>query len=158
MNKIPKNIKYSIFGISALIFFLLNSVLGLNIITGATELIQKITGYHFGISTNTFDYLTFASIPIFGMLLNSQRNEFKVSELIRDVFTVLLWTIIVVGIGLYILTIIGKPTNPLIPDYLIIEPINIYSTLIMGIGILIPFLFSNRNKKQSEIQDIGTEN
>lgn len=147
LNKIPKIIKYSIFGISALIFLLLNSVLGLNIIISSINLIHKITGYHFGISTNTLDYLTFASIPIFGMLFNSKRNEFKLSELIKDIFTVLFWTIIVVGIGLYILTIISKPTNPLIPKYVIIEPINLYSTLIMGIGILIPFIFINRTKK-----------
>ena len=141
-----------------MIFFILNSILGLNLIIGSINLIQKITGFHFGISTNTLDYLTFASIPVFGMLLNSKRNEFKISELINDIFTILFWTIIVIGIGLYILTIIGKPSNPLMPKYLIIEPINLYSTLIMGIGILIPFLFINRTKKQSEIRDIGIDN
>lgn len=158
MNKIPENIKYSIFGISALIFLLLNSSFGINTIIGSINLIEKITGYHFGISTNTLDYLIFASIPIFGMLLNSKRNEFKVSELIIDILTILFWTIIGIGIGLYILTIIAKPTNPLIPNYLIIEPINLYSNLIMGIGILIPFLFLKRTKKETDIQNIGTEN
>ena len=129
-----------------MIFFLLNSMLGLNLIVGSINLIQKLTGYHIGISTNTLDYLTFSSIPIFGMLFNSKRNEFKVSELIIDIFIILFSTIIVIGIGLYILTIIGKPSSPLMPDYLIIEPINLYSTLIMGIGILIPFLIIDRTK------------
>ena len=43
-------------------------------------------------------------------------------------------------IRLYILTTIGKPSNPLIPEYLIAEPINLYSALIIVVGILIPFL------------------
>ena len=132
-----------------MIFFLLNSAFGINIIIGSINLIQKITGYHFGISTNTLDYLIFASIPIFGMLLNSKRNKFKVTELIMDIFTILFWTIIVIGIGLYILTFIGKPSNPLLPAYLVIEPIDIYSSLIMGIGILIPFIFIKRAKKET---------
>ena len=144
MNKIPKNIQYSIYGIAILIFFLLNSFLGINLIVSSIQLIQKVTGYYFAISTNTLDYLTFASIPIFGMLRNAKRNEFNISELITDIFTILFSTSISIGIGLYLLTLIGKPTNALIPDYILTEPINIYSTLIIVIGISIPFLFVRR--------------
>lgn len=155
LNKISKNIKYSMFGISALIFFTLNSILGLNVIIGTINLIHKITGYHFGISTHTLDYLTFASIPIFGLLLNSKRNEFKVSELIMDILSILFWTIIVVGIGLYLLIYFGRSTNPLIPEYLLIEPFDLYSTLLIAIGIGIPFLLRKRTKKLNDINEIG---
>ena len=44
------------------------------------------------------------------------------------------------------------------PEYLISEPVNLYSTLIMAIGILIPFLFTVRYKKKSEIQEVSIEN
>ena len=75
-----------------------------------------------------------------------------------DVLTILFWTIIMIVFGLYIMTIVGKPSNPLIPEYLIIEPINLYSSLIMVIGILIPFLFVKQTFKQTEKDDIGTQN
>jgi len=158
LNKIPKNIKYSILGISILMFFILNSVLGVTLIISSIQLIHKITGFYFGISTHFIDYLVFASFPVFGMLFNSKRNDFKFSELLKDIFTILCWIIIVVAIGLYILTIINSPTNPLIPKYLIAEPFNLFSPLIIGIGILIPFLFIKRTEKQSEIKNIETDN
>ncbi len=158
LNKIPKNIKYSIFGISALIFFSLNSMFGINLIIGTINLIQKITGYHFGISTNTLDYLTFATIPIFGMILNSKRNEFKVSELIVDIISILFWSLIVIGIGLFLLIYFGRSSNPLVPEYLLIEPFDLYSTLLIGIGIGTPFLLIKRNKKMNEINEIRVKN
>ena len=155
LNRIPKNIKYSIFGISALIFLSLNSMFGINLIVDSINLIQKITGYHFAVSTNTLDYLTFATIPIFGMLLNSKRNEFKVSELFMDIISILFWTLIIVGIGLFLLIYFGRSSNPLIPEYLLIEPFDLYSTLLIGFGIGIPFLLIKPNKKLNEINEIG---
>lgn len=148
MSRIPKNIKYAVAGISVLIFLLLNSILGANLIVCLIKLTHKITGYHFGISTNTLDYLTFASIPIFGMILNSKRKEFKTLELVADIFKILFWVLLIIGIGLFILTLIGKSDNPLLPEYLISEPIQLYSTLMIAIGILIPFLYRKRDHEQ----------
>ena len=147
LNKIPKNIKHIIFGMSVLIFLTLNnSVFGVNLIINLIQLLEKITGYHFGISTNTLDYLIFASFPIFGMLLNSKRDEFKISELIMDIFSILLWTIITLGIGLFLLIYFGRSSNPLIPEYLLTEPFNLYSTIIISIGIGVPFIINRMFK------------
>ncbi|WP_157972988.1 hypothetical protein [Aureibaculum luteum] len=147
MKKIPKNIKYIIIGISTLIFLSLNSMFGINLIVDSINLIQKMTGYHFGISTNTLDYLTFASIPVFGMLYNSTRAEFKKSELLLDLLTVLFCVLIIFGIGLYFLIYIGRSPNPLFPEYLLIEPFDFYSTMLIGIGIATPFLALKLIKK-----------
>ena len=92
------------------------------------------------------------------MLFNSKRIEFKTEELIKDILIILFSVLITIGIGLYLLTFIGKPTNPLIPQYLISEPFFIYSTLIIGIGILFPFLLKRRNEKPNEINNIGIKN
>lgn len=140
MSKIPKKIKYLVFGFALLIFLVLNSTIGLNIIVDSINLIDKITGYYFGISTHTLDYLVFASFPIFGLLYNSTRSEFKKSELLMDSMTVLGFIILMVSIGLYFLTFIGRPKNPLFPQSILIEPFDLYSTLLISIGIATPFL------------------
>ena len=142
-------------GISALIFLLF--FFGIINPFGLNDSLQKITGYFFGFSFNNLDYLAVSSIPIFGMLLNSKRKEFKTADLIKDILIIVLFVIITISIGLYILTFIGKPTNPLIPQYLITEPFFLYSTLTVGIGIGLPFLLINRTEKLDEINEIGIE-
>ncbi len=148
LNKIPNNIKYLIYGLCGLIFVLLNFGLGAKIHIGLTEFIQNTTNYFFGFSSNTTDYLIIASIPAIGILLNSKRKRFNISELTMDILTITFWALIMFGIGLYVMTFIGKPSNPLIPDYLIIEPFYPYTTLTILIGISIPFVFINRKKSK----------
>lgn len=147
MNKIPSKIKYLIYGLCGLIFIVLNFGLGARLQIELIENLQKLTDYFFGISTNTLDYLIFATIPFFGMIYNSTRNEFKVKELITDIFTVLFFVIIVFGIGLFIMVFSARHSNPLIPDYLKVEPFDLYSTILIGIGILMPYLIIKLTKK-----------
>ncbi|MFI1770182.1 hypothetical protein [Thalassobellus citreus] len=147
MNKIPSKIKYLIYGLCGLIFITLNFGLGAKLQIGLTENLQKLTNYFFGISTNTLDYLVFASFPFFGMIFNSTREEFKIKELITDIITVLLFVIIVFGIGLFIMVFSARHSNPLIPDYLKAEPFDLYSTILIGIGILTPNLIIKLMKK-----------
>lgn len=135
---------------SIAIFLILNSVIGLKIIIHSINLIRETTNYHFGISTNTLDYFIFASFPIFGMLYHSTRVEFNKSKLILDIITVLLSIIVIMGIGLYLLTYLGKSSNPLIPEYLFTEPFELYSTLLIAIGIATPFLIIKLAKKRND--------
>tara|TARA_R110002126_G_scaffold135988_1_gene280477 strand:+ start:502 stop:945 length:444 start_codon:yes stop_codon:yes gene_type:complete len=147
LNKIPSKIKYLIYGLCGLIFIALNFGIGAKLHIELIENLQKLTNYYFGISTNTLDYLTLASFPFFGMLYNSTRTEFKKSELIMDIITVLFFVIIMFGIGLYLLTYLGRSSNPLIPEYLLTEPFDLYSIIIVGIGIATPFLIIKLIKK-----------
>lgn len=147
MNKIPSKIKYQVYGICGLIFIVLNFGLGVKLQIALTENLQKLTDYFFGISTNTLDYLVFASIPFFGMLYNSTRKQFKIKELVTDIFTVLFFVIIIFGIGLFIMVFSAKHSSPLIPNYLKAEPFDLYSTMLIGIGILIPYLIIKLIKK-----------
>ena len=147
MNKTPDKIKYLIYGLCGLTFIALNFGLGAKLQIGLTENLQRLTDYYFGISTNTLDYLVFASFPFFGMIYNSTRREFKIKELITDILTVLFFVIIVFGIGLFIMVFSAKHSNPLIPDYLKAEPFNLYSTILIGIGILMPYLIIKLIKK-----------
>lgn len=147
LNKIPAKIKYLIYGLCGLIFIVLNFGGGAKLHIGLTENLQKITEYFFGISTNTLDYLTLSTIPLFGMIYNSTRKEFKIKELIMDIITVLLFVIIVFGIGLFIMTFSAKHSNPLIPEYLLAEPFDLYSTILIIIGLLMPYLIIKLLKK-----------
>lgn len=148
MNKTPTKIKYIIYGLCGLIFIVLNLGLGAKLQIGLTENLQKLTDYYFGISTNTLDYLTLASIPFFGMIYNATRVEFKERELVADILTVLFFVVIMFGIGILLMIFSAKHSNPLIPDYLKAEPFDLYSTIFIGIGILMPYLII-KLKKQS---------
>ncbi|MBP0905881.1 hypothetical protein ACFSKN_14970 [Mariniflexile gromovii] len=155
MTKIPENIKKQILRVSGLIFLILTFGIGPTNIFGLEQFIQEKTDYFFGVTIYFLDYGVISLIPFFGIMLNSKRAKFKYSELTIDILTILFSTIIFFLIGLYLLTFIGKQSNPLIPQYLIIEPIFIYSTLIIGIGIYIPFLLTKQTEKLTEIDDIG---
>ncbi|PKV51718.1 hypothetical protein ATE84_3816 [Aquimarina sp. MAR_2010_214] len=157
MKKIPDNLKKQILGISGLIFLILTFGIGPTNSFGLEQFIQDKTDYFFGVTTYFLDYGLISLIPFFGIILNSKRTEFKHFELIIDILKILGWAILLFIIGLYFLTFIGKSSNPLIPQSLIIEPIFLYSTIIIGIGISIPFLFAKPYKKRSEINDIGIE-
>ncbi|WP_299229818.1 hypothetical protein [uncultured Psychroserpens sp.] len=149
MNKIPKNLKYLIFGISLLFFIGLYSGFGTRLMVGITNKLLPITNYFFAFSSTRFDYLILSAIPIFGMLYNSTRTDFKFIELIMDIATILFSAIIMFGIGLFILTFIGKPENPLMPQYIVTEPFELYTTICIGFGIGFPFLIIKliKNKK-----------
>lgn len=120
------------------------------IVFGTIEFLYELTDYHFGISTNPLDYLAFSLIPAFGLLYNSTRMAFKKAQLIQDILTILFSVIIVFGIGLFLMTFIGRNSNPLIPEYLLIEPFNLYSTILIIIGAAVPFvllqLLKNSNR------------
>jgi tellurite resistance protein TehA-like permease len=153
LKKIPKKIKYIVFGISLIIFSLLHfGVINLFEIGGFLQNIEK---HYFINYLNNFDFLIIASIPAFGMLLYSKRNKFRISKLILDIFTILFCVIVTFGVGLYILTIIGKKSSPFIPDHFINEPFLLYSTLTIGIGVLLQVLLLKQTKELNEINDIG---
>ncbi|MEM6684595.1 MAG: hypothetical protein AAF617_02275 [Bacteroidota bacterium] len=108
-----------------------------------TDSLQKLTTYYFGISINTIDYLALASIPFFGMLYNSTRKTvFTKSKLVMDILTVLFCVIIILGIGLYALTYVGSPVNPLVPKYILMEPFELFSVILIGLGIALPYLIT----------------
>lgn len=117
---------------------------------GMIEMLTEITDYHFGMSTNPLDYLAFALIPTFGLFYNSTRTEFKKAQLIQDILTILFSVIIVFGIGLFLMIYLGRNSNPLIPQHLLIEPFNLYSTILIGIGIAFPFLILRLFKKPNK--------
>ena len=153
LEKIPEKIKYLVFGISILIFFAFYFE-----IVRIESFLQNIGEYYFINYFNNLDYLIFASIPIFGMLINSNRNKFEILKLFIDILKILFCVITVSGIGIYFLSIIGKNSNPFIPEYFITEPFSLFSVLTIGIGIGIPFILINRNEKQNEINEIGKKN
>lgn len=134
-----------IFAISGIIFLLFHFGI-INPFAG-NEMLQEATGYYFVLSCNSLDYLAISSIPIFGMLLNYKRRVFTIEHLIKDIFIILLSATIIIVIGLYLLTFLGKPKNPLIPQFLITEPFFYYSTVIIIIGIGFPFLVVNKRER-----------
>ena len=140
MSKIPKKIKIIILVFCGLIFLVLNFGFGARLQLLLTENLVKLTDYFFGISTNTLDYSVIATIPFFGLLYNSTRIEFRLKELFIDILTVLLFVLLFIGTGLFIMIYSAKHSNPLIPKYILAEPFELYSTLFICIGIVMPYL------------------
>ena len=164
MKKIPKKIKILSTLVSVLIFIYMN----LNPFVLQTFFKRKIGefDYYIGFSTNSFDYLLLSAIPIAAIILNSKRRNFSTKELIMDNVIIVISTLVVLEIGYYMLNFIGRPVNPLIPQYFVSEPFDGYSLLVIGGGICIPFLLRKANiyynfkpKMRDEIiNEIGTKN
>jgi len=147
LNTIPSQIKYWVYGLCGLIFLLLNFGIGAKLQITLTENLQKVTDHFYGISTNTLDYLLFATIPVIGMIYNSTREAFKLKELIIDIFMVLSFVIIIFGIGLYIMIFRAKHSSTFIPKVLLAEPFDLYSSILIGLGLLMPYLILRLIKK-----------
>lgn len=149
-NTAPIKINYLIFGISLLIFIGLFTGFGIKLMVGISNALLPITNYFFAFSSSNLDYLLLSLIPVYGMLFNSTRAQFKLGQLIMDITTILFWVTIMFGIGLNVLTFIGKPENPLMPQYIRTEPFDYYITIFIGSGIAIPFLILKIIKKQTQ--------
>lgn len=153
---------YSSILVAVVLFLTLNFILGPTSVFGLEELIQNKTGYYFGVDTNTFDYLLIALIPVFGLILTQKKKKKKVSEMLKENLIILLSCVLTFSLALLILvTKIGSPgENPLIPQYLRLEPFKIYSTLFITFGIILPFIFSPKAIEQTEtgIEEIGIKN
>ncbi|MBC5836234.1 hypothetical protein G6N05_15195 [Flavobacterium sp. F372] len=159
LNKLSKNQLYISITISCILFIFLNFSIGPTSVFGLAESIQNKTGYFFGVDINTLDYFLISLIPVFGLLLNSERKVNSFVEILKDNLTILLCCLITFSVGLFILiTKIGSPSaNPLIPEYLRVEPLKIYSTFFIGIGIILPFLINKKyvEKTENRIEEIG---
>lgn len=162
LNSLNKNQLYASIAISCVFFIILNFIIGPTSVFGLADFILNKTGYFFGIDINTLDYLLIALFPVFGLLLNSKRKGNSFKEIFKDYLIILLCCLITFSIGLFILiTKIGSPSaNPLIPEYLRVEPFKIYSTFFIGIGIILPFFSIKKYVQETEniIEEIGKEN
>jgi len=138
MKKIPKNIQYVSIGLSLMFFLLLN--FRYKTVHEIWNILESVCHCYLAISTNTFDHLVFAGIPIFGMLLTTNRERFTPAGLIYDNLIIIGSVLLTIFLAIYLLTIFGRPTNPLVPDYLLSEPFNSYSILTVGIGVAVPFI------------------
>jgi hypothetical protein len=129
----------------------LNFVLGPTSVFGLDQFILSKTGYFFGINISTPDYFLIASLPVFGLLLNSKRNEKGLVGILKDNLIILLSCIVIFIIGLLIsITKIGSPAeNPLIPEYLRVEPFQNYSSFLIALGILLPFLVIKKRTEET---------
>ena len=159
LNNLNKNQLYLSITISCVLFIFLNFVIGPTSVFGLAEFIQNQTGYFFGVDINTIDYSLISLIPILGLLLNYKNEIKKFPKILKDNLTILFCCFITFVIGLFILTTkIGSPSaNPLIPEYLRVEPFKIYSTLFIGLGMFVPFLLNKKysKKTENEIEEIG---
>ncbi len=145
-----------VYGFSALIFILF--ILGIINLSDIKLIFYNLTGYFLNFSFSDLDCLLISIIPIFGMYFNSKLNYYKTSKLIKDVLIISFFPIVSTVIGLCILLFVGKPSNPLVPQNLLTQPFPYYSTFLLSIGIITPFLFRKHNVLTDEINEIGVKN
>lgn len=157
-----RKIKVLSISISVFLFILLNFLLGPTSVFGLAGFLQNKTGYFFGVDINTFDYLLISSIPICGLMLTEKRKRKNLSEILKDNLIICLSCLLTFSIGLLILiSRIGSPSqNPLIPEYLRVEPFKQYSLFFIFLGLILPFLLTRKEVKEtkSEIELIGKQN
>ena len=148
--------------ISVTLFISLNFILGPTFVFGLAEFLQNKTGYFFGVDITTFDYLIISSIPIHGVMLTKKRKNKNLSEILKVNLIICLSCVLTFSIGLIILIskIGSSGENPLIPEYLRVEPFKQYSTFFIVLGIILPFSIIPKEVEEtkSEIEEIGNGN
>ena len=162
LDNLNKKHLYLSISISIVLFILLNFFVGPTSVFGLAGFIQNKTGYFFGVDINTFDYLLISSIPICGLVLTEKRKRKNLSEILKDNLIICLTCLLTFSIGLLILiSRIGSPSqNPLIPEYLRVEPFKQYSLFFIFLGLILPFLLTRKEVEEtkSEIELIGKQN
>lgn len=153
LDNLNRKYLYLSISISVVLFILLNFILGPTSVFGLAEFIQNKTGYFYGVDINTFDYLLISSIPICSLMLTEKRKQKNLSEILKDNLIICLSCILTFSIGLLILiSKIGSPSeNPLIPEYLRVEPFKAFSIFLIALGILLPFLLIKKKTDNVKI-------
>ncbi|MBF4465419.1 hypothetical protein [Flavobacterium sp. LC2016-12] len=162
LNSLNKNQLCISIAISFVLFTILNFIIGPTSIFGLAKFIQNKTGYFFGVGTNTLDYFIISLIPFIGLLINYKRKINSLAEILKVDLMILLSCIVTFSIGLcLLLSKIGSPSeNPLLPEYLRVEPFKEYSAFLIVLGIILAFLLVKYDVKETDnrIEQIGVEN
>ena len=162
LNSLNKNQLCLSIVISFVLFIILNFIIGPTSIFGLAEFIQNKTGYFFGVGTNTLDYFLISLIPFIGSLTNYKRKIDSFTEKLKVDLMILLSCIGTFSVGLCLLiSKIGSPgENPLLPEYLRLEPFKEYSSFLIVLGIILAFLLVKNDVKETQngIEEIGMEN
>ncbi|UUC44882.1 hypothetical protein [Flavobacterium cerinum] len=156
-NSSLKN-KFLFFGIAVLTFLLLDFGLGPQTLFGLTEPILYLTNRYFGIGTTTFDYAIIASFPLFAIGISINQGNIALKNIFSNYFKIIVSCFTTFLFGLLYLYFFQKPINPLFPEYLITEPFNSYSMLIISAGILFSILLIKPKKSTgNEMDQIGND-
>lgn len=148
MNLTNQKIELYVLAFCTVLFLLLTFIVGPTNIFGLAEWIQNKTNYYFALPVYMLDYGLISFIPFFGLLLTPSRTSYEINGFLVNLLKLSVSVFILFVLGLFLLTIIGKPSSPLLPKTLIAEPISVYSVLIIGIGIGVPFLLNKRTGKK----------
>lgn len=159
-NSLNKKQLYISISISFVSFIAFNFIIGSTSVFGLAEFIQNKTGYFFGVDINTLDYFLISLVPFFGLLLNSKRKINSWTEVLKVNLIILSSCIGTFSIGLCLLiSKIGSLSeNPLIPKYLRVEPFKEYSSFLIALGIILPFLWVKNNVKETKSEIEGRKN
>ena len=92
-------------------------------------------------------------------MLTEKRKQKNLTEILKNNLKICLSCILTYIIGLLLLlTKIGSPSeNPLIPEYLRIEPFKQYSIYCIAFGLIFPFILirNDNREKNKRIEEIG---
>ncbi len=146
--KIPNKVKKWSYGIALFLFLIRIFIpyLFINLVSFVLEYFD----YYMSFSLSILDFILLCSIPIIALYLNKKRAEFNLTELIIDNVTLIISVIVVSVIAFYFLTEHSTSTNPLIPDNIIIEPFNFFWTLVIGLGLILPFIVIKQTKRKNK--------
>ncbi len=146
MESLSLKNKYIVSGITISTFLALEFGLGPKALFGLTEPVQYLTHQYFGVGTATFDYALIASLPTFAAGISINQGNTDLKNIVSNYFKISIACLITFILGLLYLYFFHKPINPLIPQYLIVEPFNSYSMLIISAGIFFSILLLTPKK------------
>lgn len=159
LKRINRNQLYLSILMSLIIFIVLAFIIEPTSIFGFEQIILNKTGYFFGVDIGILDYFLISLIPIFGLVIYYKKKMNGFKEILKVNLIMLLSCVLTFSIGLLLLiSKLGSPgENPLIPKYLRVEPFQNYSTCLIAIGIILPFILLKKNIKEinNKIEEIG---
>jgi hypothetical protein len=139
------NLKYISFGISIiiLIFTFIQPFRLIDIINSTSHFFEIYMSF----SISIIEQVLISSVPILVYYLNKKNGSLELKTISIQIIIIYLSLLIFFIVSVYFITLFPNLKSPLIPENFISEPFELYFTLIVFLGILIPVKIINNRIK-----------
>ena len=100
-------------------------------------------------SISVIEQFLISSVPILVYYLNKKNGSLELKTISIQIIIIYLFLLILFMVSVYFIVVFSNVKTPLIPENYIREPFELYFTLIVFLGILIPFkIIDNKLKSK----------
>lgn len=93
-------------------------------------------------SLSLIDYIFISSIPIISIILG-YKKDYNFKKCILNNLLLISSVLLILLISVLSIKPFSKFDSPFIPDYYVREPFKLFSTLIISVGLIFPFILKN---------------